>query len=170
MTLKHTHFEKWQEFETSEIFIATDISNLRQEIENNCIYLFYPETFSDLPGVEEFAEFLSRVRKNRQQQLIKSGKNVELIYYSWFDEQAGHFIFNIINSEHEKLPFGCLLDIVADERQIIEKFLSSFGETGIPWSDLKETGENDNQPPGIEEYILPVYKSKITIENPGLAV
>lgn len=165
MTSMQTYFEKWKDFETCEIYIAVGTTELRKEIENNCIYLSYPESISDLPGAEIIAEFLIRVKENRRQQLIQSGKKVELIYYSWFDDQAGQFRFCIINSDHDELPFSCSLDFVSDEKKIIEKFLSSFREVTIPWSHLNEIAENETLQEENEVYVLSVYKTRLAVDK-----
>jgi hypothetical protein len=112
--------------------------------------------------VFKVAEFLARVKNNRRQQLYQSDKEVELIYYSWFDEQAGQFRFNFINSHHQNLPFGCSLVFVSDEKEIIENFLSSFREIYLPWSELKDVDEDECEDENNSEYKLTVYKKIIS--------
>jgi hypothetical protein len=165
MTSKHRYFEEFKDLESSEIFITSGISDLKQEIESNCIYLPYPETLSDIADPNEFLEFLNRIKDNRRLQLIQSGKSIELIYYSWFDAQAGQFRFTFINSDHENLPFGCSIVFVAEEMEIIEKFLSFFRKVDIPWSELEDVNEDAILTKEADEFFLSVYTTKINVNK-----
>ena len=93
--------------------------------------------------------------------------DINLIYYLWFDEQAGQLRFNFINSNHDKLPFGCKLVFVDSEKEIIDDFLNSNYLDGIPWSEFKVVDKTKQEnvaaveEENLETFTLKVYKQMI---------
>ena len=93
--------------------------------------------------------------------------DINLIYYLWFDEQAGQLRFNFINSNHDKLPFGCKLVFVDSEKEIIDDFLNSNYLDGIHWSEFKvvDKAKQENvaavEEDNLEIFTLKVYKQMI---------
>jgi hypothetical protein len=106
---------------------------------------------------------LLRVKRNRQHQLQNSALKADLIYYPWFDEQAGQFRFNFINANHQKLPFRCKLIFVENETEVVNQFLSSAYLNGISWEELENADSDalaawssDNRD-GANSFQLKVY-------------
>lgn len=74
-----------------------------------------------------------------------------MFFYVWFDVLAVQLRFSLISTMHEKLPFGCKLEILDDIQPIIASFLNNPYRNGIR---LKEDiGENQEE----EEHVLPVF-------------
>jgi hypothetical protein len=160
-TIKQKYLHQLKEFETSEMFITSDPADLQKEIENNCVYIIYPDSVCALPDVNEFAHFLTNVKVNRKRQLLETNMDVDLIYYSWVDDQAGQFRFNIINSNHKNLPFHCPIVFVSDEMEIVKKFYSAFREVSVPWKELHEVNGQEPEK-STAEFTLEVYKQIIS--------
>ena len=96
------------------IYITNKTDNLNKEIEENCIKIGVQEEFVENIDPLTFSIFLSSVKQNAKAQLSKSNLNVNLIFYTWLDEQAGQLRYNFINSNHEKIPFVAELNFVDD--------------------------------------------------------
>ena len=103
----------------------------------------------------------------QKQQLQQSDVDINLLYYLWFDEQAGQLRFNFINSNHDKLPFRCKLVFVDSEKEIIDDFLNSNYLDGIPWSEFKVVDKTKQEnvaaveEENLETFTLKVYKQMI---------
>jgi len=137
MTEKEKFFDDLREFESSELFLTNSTDLIREEIKHNCVLVSMSSNAAKQASTSDFISFLDRVKVNRRQQLQQSSLNIDLIYYLWFDEQAGQLRFNFINSNHDKLPFGCKIFFVESEKQIIDEFLDSNYLDGIPLSELE---------------------------------
>ncbi len=150
-----------------KMFITERTDLVDKEITSNCWVLSFPEELVDKVSSFEILEVLIKVKANRQGQLESSGVAVDLIYYLWFDEQAGQIRFNFINSFHKGLPFGCKLDFVETEKEIIDDFLHSPYLNGIPMGELKNVDPNEEKYK-VEEglpFTLKVYKEIIRKRN-----
>jgi hypothetical protein len=158
-------FKEIAEFETTPLFLIDTTENLQEEIFNNCIYIGMTHELAQEISVDEMLAYLSKVKNNRHNQLIDSNIQFNLIYYVWFDEMAGQLRFNFINSNHSNLPFGCELEFVQLEEEIVATFLRSDYLQGITWDELtlieKDTEPTAENEPG-EFYILKVFKQIIT--------
>jgi hypothetical protein len=88
--------------------------------------------------------------------LSKSKFEIGLIFYTWFDAQASQLKFNFINSNHVKLPFRTLINLVQSENEIIQDFLNSKYHNGIPFKELEkvESDEENNN----NKYVVKAYK------------
>lgn len=154
---KKEFFENIDEIISDKIYLTENLNELNKEIEINhwSIGIDY-ETAKNINN-DDLEDFFRKVVKNRISQLDKSDKNIDLIFYSWFDEQAGNLNFNFINSGHENLPFSTELEFVDSLDNIISDFLNSRYLDGIPMDELEDVSED------IEEtdFKLKVYKEDI---------
>jgi hypothetical protein len=91
---KNEFFENIDEIISDKIYLTESINELNKEIEINhwSIGIDY-ETAKKIHN-DDLGDFLRKVVKNRILQLDKSDKNMDLIFYSWFDEQAGNHLLN----------------------------------------------------------------------------
>lgn len=168
MSSEAEFYERLKEIELYPLFLADQLDRLDEEIEQNCIWISISKAVAAQTSGTAFNEFLLRVKRNRQQQLQNSALSTDLIYYSWFDEQAGQFRFNLINAKHEKLPFGCELVFVESETEIVNQFLSSAYLDGIPWEELENVDSDcpaacpSNKDDGANSFQLKVYHQRLT--------
>ncbi|MFZ4739640.1 MAG: hypothetical protein ACOYLE_00570 [Bacteroidales bacterium] len=146
------------EFETTELFLTDKIDLIDYEIYQNSISIGLTSEQAKNTSSHDILMFLSKVKLNRQKQLIQSDLKIDLIYYLWLDEMAGQLCFNFINSHHSKLPFGCELNFVDSERDIIDSFLKSSYLDGIPFEELKYSEQ-------VNELIEPVYRLNIFMQT-----
>lgn len=148
-------FKSLDEIITDKIFITDNLDELSKEIENN--HWSFGIDFDTAKNVknEDLKLFIDKIIENRVLQLKNSEVNVDLIFYSWFDEQAGNLNFNFINAGHEVLPFGAELELVDSIDIIINDFLSSKYLEGIPWGEFEDVTVDSGD---IKE---PVFKLKV---------
>jgi hypothetical protein len=121
---KYEFLNDIEEIKTDKLFIGETLDNLNEEIRNNCWAISMSEEIADEFTVDELKSFLKDVKADRKQQLRNGKSNVELIYYVWYDEQAGQLRFNFINSMHRQLPLSAPLTFVSDEGEILSDYLS----------------------------------------------
>ncbi len=153
---KEEFFKSISEIEKDEIYLTETLDELSKEIEiNHWSIGIASETAMKIEN-SDLQFFLRKVVDNRTMQLENSDKKMDLLYYLWFDEQAGSLNFNFINYNHEKLPFGAEIDFVESIDAIIGDFLNSKYLDGIPWNEIKDSEEYEKT-----EYKLKVYKEKI---------
>ena len=112
---KQEFFKDIQNIKSDKLLITDSVDNVNEEIQNNCWSISINDELSKEISVDELADFLKEVKKDRQQQLRRSNSKVGLIYYVWVDSQAGQLRFNFINSNHDKLPFGSRQNLVTME-------------------------------------------------------
>lgn len=157
---KAEFFKNIKEIVTDKIYLTENLDELNKEIENNHWSIDIDSDTAKNIKNEELKVFLSKVVKNRIVQLDNSDKNIDLIFYSWFDGQAGNLNLNFINAGHEILPFRAEFEFVNSIDAIISDFLGSRNLDGIPWDELEDaSGDSDvNDETGFK---LKVYKEKI---------
>lgn len=162
---KEEYIESLDEIVNDQIFITNQTNLLDEEISKNCWSISAEQVIIDQLSVKDLAEVIKLIKDNRTKQLSECELEIELIFYMWFDEQAAQLRFNLINSNHQELPFGAKVNFVNSEDAIIDEFLSDENHNGIPFSELEEikkyeTGEYlDKQI--LEPFVLNVYKERI---------
>ncbi|WP_204263115.1 hypothetical protein [Spongiivirga citrea] len=156
------HFDLILEFKEvirDRIFITTATDQLETEIESNCWSLSLSKEQAGFVSTHEFAALLDLIKQNRTEQLNNSDYDVNLIFYLWFDEQAGQIRFNLINENHSKLPFTSKVEFAENQKIIISDFLESEYLNGIPFSELDEKNLTIDR-----ENITKVYKELLVKE------
>lgn len=163
-TSKQKYFDKLRKFEQIELFITDRTDIINEEIYHNYIRIGMTNNLAIEITTQEILRFLKNVKLDRQLQLMATNLEIDLIYYLWMDEMAGQLRFNFINSNHEKLPFGCNLNVVETETEIIDSFLCSKYLEGIPFAELEDVGPESTalETEEKEIYTLNIYKQRIT--------
>ena len=121
---KQEFFKDIECIKADKLLVTDSVDNVNEEIQNNCWSISINDELSKEILVDELADFLKEVKKDRQQQLSHSNSKIGLIYYVWVDGQAGQLRFNFINSNHDKLPFGSQLTFVTKENEILTDYLT----------------------------------------------
>lgn len=145
----------------NEILITDDVQYLEEEISTNCWHISTNQEIIDQLEVEDLVGVLQMIRENRKTQLEQSELESDLLYYSWFDEQACQLRFNLINANHKQLPFGATISLVPSEKEIIQQFLNSSHHDGIPWSELKDIPTKRTASQAEERECIKVYQKTI---------
>ena len=91
------------------------------------------------------------------------GTQIKVIFYAWFDEQAGQLRFNLLSDVHEDLPFGCRIRKHTTLTPILKQFLESTTLDGIPFDELiiedistdDVTAQEEIEPPS--NFVLDVF-------------
>lgn len=169
MTTNKTDFFSDLSNQISEPLYLTDkTSEVNEEINYNHWILSASADIISQTTTIDFLEFIQKVKDNYKNQLDKSQLDIDLIFYLWFDEMAGQLHFNFINSNHDKLPFGCKLKYTDRPEEIVDQYLKSKYHEGIPWNELEtiETQEQIAEAYRLEKelhdnFILTVYLEKI---------
>jgi hypothetical protein len=157
---KEEFFENINEIVSDKIYLTDNLDELNKEIENNHWSIAID---SETVKNDDLRDFFKKMVKNRIGQLDKSELNIDLIFYSWFDEQARNLNLNFINLRHENLPFRAELEFVDSIDIIINNFLNSRYLDGIPLEELEDISSDSDYSAGNgkTEYKLKVYKEEI---------
>ncbi len=154
------------------LYLTDKTDEINEEIYHNHSSLSAPTDIISQMTTSDFLDFIQKVKDNYKNQLNKSQLNIDLIFYMWFDELAGQIRFNCINSNHVKLPSNCKLKHIDRPEEIIEKYLNSQYQDGIPWNELEaietvkqiiETEKSEKEL--YNNFVLTVYKEKIKKQN-----
>jgi hypothetical protein len=150
------------------IYLTDRTDEVKEEINCNCWALSAPADIISQATTKDFLEFIQKVKDCYKNQLDKSQLNIDLIFYLWFDAMAGQLRFNFINSNHDKLPFGCKLKFTDSSEEIVVQYLNSLHHEGIPWDEFHpvETAEQIAEADRLEKelkdnYSLTVYQEII---------
>jgi len=154
---KGEYFEFINELLDDKIYITDKLDEFLEETGmNQCTLKIDSKTARNIENFE-LSEFLNDVIKNRKGQLEKSNKDVDLLFYSWFDDLSGYLHFDLINSKHESLPFQSKIILADSIDQIVEKFLDPDYLDYLTKASLEEL-ENDQR---NKEDIVYVYKEVV---------
>jgi hypothetical protein len=157
---------------SSPIYLTKRTDDVQTEIKYNYVVINTPSHIVARATQTDFIDFLKKVKDNCKQQLENSNLNIDLIYYLWFEE-PGELCFNLINSNHKELPFGCRLQFTDNEGEIIEQYLKSeYHDRVVPSGELQicETAEDFAEADRLEKeiqenFILTVYQERIRRPN-----
>jgi hypothetical protein len=169
MTANKTDFFNDLSSHISEPMYLTDKTDeVNEEIKHNHWVLTAPSDIIAQTTTAEFLEFIQKVKDNYKSQLDKSQLDIDLTFYLWFEE-PGELCFNFINSNHDRLPFGCKLKFTDRPDEIIDEyFKSKYHDQVIPWDELQavETPEEIAEADRLEKelhdnFVLLVYQERI---------
>ncbi len=169
MTAVKTDFFNDLSSHISEPMYLTDKTDeVNEEINHNHWSLSAPTDIISQITATDFLEFIQKVKDHYKNQLDNSQLDIDLIFYMWFDEMAGQLRFNFINSNHDKLPFGCKLKLTDRPEEIIDQYIKSKYHEGIPCNELEtiETPEQIAEADSLEKklidnFVLTIYQEKI---------
>lgn len=141
----------FEQITESPIFIGCDKKLLNTEISTNMWAISLDDKIIKNISLDKLLEFINNLVSKKKQQLSQLNISCPVIFYMWFDEMASQLRFNFISGLHEKLPFGCKLNIIDSPYPILTGFLQSQSDDKIPWKDLEEITNDYNE---IEENIF----------------
>ncbi len=72
---------------------------------------------------DDLADFFLKLIAIRTQQVSMMKPLEQGILYIWFDEIALQLCFNILSAQHQKLPFGCKVNIIDSPYPIFQQFV-----------------------------------------------
>lgn len=153
---KTKFFDSICEIVTDKIYLSENLDELNKEVSTNHWSFGIDYDTAKKIKNKDLKCFLKRLVENRKKQLESNDKKMDLLFYSWFDEQAGNINLNFINLKHEKLPFGSEIDFVKSIDIIIDNFLNSKYLEGIPWREFEGSKDNEKI-----DFKVKVYKEKI---------
>ena len=156
---KQEFFADLKEIITDKIYIGDSVSELQDESSNNKWGISISQELCEITKKQELLDFFEAVIENRKEQILNSKKNHGMLFYLWFDEQAGELRFNLISEFHTKLPFRAKYNVIDKPDEIIEDFLNYKYHDGIPFEDFVEVTEENNSEEKFDEskYIFNVY-------------
>lgn len=153
--MKNEFIKKLQEYIDETIYITTSFDEIEKEIDHNCWWISGSVEQIQSLSLNEWEDYIHKLIADRVNQLNASKVSVNLIFYCWYDEFAGQLRFNVINSNHKRLPFGCNYKPVPLEG-VIRPFINDSNPGTISEDELEELnidgGIGDDR-----EYILKVY-------------
>ncbi|MGP4717009.1 hypothetical protein ACTXGL_10260 [Psychrobacter sp. T6-6] len=102
----HNTFRRWlTELEDMVVICAEDI---HQEAAQNIVSFGFNQDLLVEWSEDSVIEFISKCANLYHR---KSGVS-EMLFYAWFDEQAGQIRISAVSQSHKKLPFRCELNQV----------------------------------------------------------
>ena len=145
--------EKWLQKNLSrKLYFASGVDELDRELENNCFDLVLSARGSKKFSVPQICDLLTAIKDKQQ-----ADAPADLRYYLWYDALANALRFGFINAAHDKLPFGCKLQIVDSEAEIVQNFLASSAGNPLDMANLTDDINDDEE----REFVLKVYQEII---------
>lgn len=114
----HNTLNNWLEALEKNTSLITS-NDINEEAHNNmACFFFSPDMLSngDKDSVLDFIAGCSEVYR-----IKKSGE--AMVFYAWFDHQAGQIRISAVRSVHNKLPFGCHLNST-DLSQVVNELFN----------------------------------------------
>lgn len=135
--VKEEYLKILQEYVDERLYITTSTDELTKELDSNCWWINGSAEQIRSLSLQEWTDYIWRLIGDRRDQLVKSGVAIDLIFYCWHDEQAGQLRFNLINSNHHKLPFGAKYEFV-ELASVLEPFVNDTCPGFVAWGELVE--------------------------------
>ncbi|GGZ11338.1 hypothetical protein [Shewanella fodinae] len=115
----HATLEKWlEELEEETVILASD--EINEEARCNMVSFGFNDELLQEWGKDSVNEFLRGCAALYQR---KNG-GLNMVFYSWFDEQAGQIRISAVSQAHGKLPFACKLKL-SELTQVVEGIFSN---------------------------------------------
>ena len=132
-------FKKYQDdvfkFAKVGIYITDKTDDMEKEIYENCVKIGVPDEHLENISASLFQNLLYQVKQNAKRNLDTNSLSVDLIFYVWFDAQAGQLRYNFLNSNHERLPFIAEFQLVDDVYEICDLFVKCTQTSTAPPQD-----------------------------------
>lgn len=156
------YFNKLELYDIIEdpIVFSSDSEDI-DECRANC-WSFKLELKYCSPG--DIKVFYQAVMKARKQYLLNNNINIQMIFYTWYEDISGNFYFSLIPTNWPKLrpgkelPFGCTIKKVDSLDIIIEEFINDPYKGKIPLNELKDVDPNEeDEEEDLSNYTLNVW-------------
>lgn len=151
---KYEYFKNLEDTITDPIFIGSSKEDLDKEISNNMWRISLEQELASRININDFVDFFSMVIDNRQNQIKVSSGQHGMTFYLWFDRMASQLRLNLISTIHQRLPFGCELELLDRMEPILYEFLAYPFLNGLPIEGYSDG--SDEKP-----YVLKVYVKKL---------
>lgn len=162
----HDWLASFQDVREDAIFIGSSLDDLPAEIRTNQWLLTLSQEQCEYLTTADLLHLFVKIVANRQRQLDQAGCDHGMIFYLWFDEQALQLRFNLISDFHERLPFGCQLNILPTPEPILDRYLHYPYHETIPWEDLQEVSEGERAPDAEEPVVLDIFQLNLSPHQP----
>jgi len=156
----------FQDVVADTIFIGSSRDDLLTEIRTNMWRITLSQVQCEALTTSDLLNLFVKIVENRQQQLNQVNIDHGVIFSLWFDEQALQFRFHLVSDFHERLPFGCQLNILPTPEPILDRYLQYPYHETIPWEALQEVSEVEGDPDAEEPFVLDVYQMKLSPHQP----
>lgn len=101
----HPTLNKWLEELEEEIDICTS-KEIKEEAQSNMVSFGFTKKLLKEWGIESVNEFLNHCASL----YTRKSSGFDMVFYSWFDEQAGQIRISAVSQSHGRLPFSCELN------------------------------------------------------------
>ena len=119
--IMHPTLSKWLE-ELEETKISTS-EQINEEARANMVSFGFNASLLQEWGKESLTKFLLGCANLYQ----RKSNNLKMVFYSWFDEQAGRIRMSAVSQVHSKLPFFCKLNSVNLSQMVNSIFSNDSG-------------------------------------------
>jgi hypothetical protein len=101
----HSTLNKWLE----ELYLETSIvvsSEINEEADGNLVTFGFNQDLLESWGNDTLVDFIATCSE-----VYRTKSNgTAMVFYAWFDEQAGQIRISSVSQLHKKLPFRCKLN------------------------------------------------------------
>ena len=115
----HKTLKNWLEELEEETAIVSS-ADINEEANGNMVTFGFNQNMLSEWKKDSVIEFLT----NCYNLYSSKSNDLKMVFYSWFDEQAGQIRISAVNQKHGKLPFGCELNKVELE-ELVNGFYSN---------------------------------------------
>lgn len=142
------------------LYVSNAPADIGRECRANLWCISIGGSLADQLTVDELADFLQTVKNNRREQLLAHPNQRPMLFYVWYDGQAGQLRFSLVSETDIGLPFGCKLQPVDAVTRILQLCLESPHLDGIPFEELREV-PLDEPSEELEEFVLEIFSERL---------
>ncbi len=103
----HSTLKTWLKEVEEETIIVTS-KEINEEAKGNMVTFGFNSSLLTEWGCDSVTDFINACAELYS----KKSSNISMVFYSWFDEQAGQVRISAVSQAHGKLPFKCKLNSV----------------------------------------------------------
>lgn len=139
-------------------------NNIEVETDCNMWTIGISGSLIDELSLKDLEDFISKLIKNRANQLRVLGINQAVIFYLWFDAQALQLRFNLISSINKPLPFGCKLIYLKTCIPILQDFITTTKKVMLQEEQVEYISREDDND-DEDDFVLNVYVTGLELIN-----
>ena len=153
------HLQHWfAAIASEEILVSNDPS---LESQANLWTISLTKEMASNLSVQDVSECVKNLIDKRRAE-AKRRQVVPLLFYLWFDEQAGQLRFSITSvADPSRLAFHCAINTGAKLSEIVSQVLASPYLDGIPFEELDEEHSDSPDLTSSEAVVLDVFVTKL---------
>lgn len=147
-----------------DIYLSGSSLGFEKEVYHNFWQISFDQDVALKLKKSDLEKFFDQLLEKRFEQIDAISKDMPVTFYMWVDEMSTQICFDFISGKNPILPFGCKLNMVADQNIIVDQYLKSLSCGGvIPYEEIVFYEKGDPEFDDIDDddytknYVLDVY-------------